>query len=401
MNNWYKIINNNNIDMIKKSCIIYHMKVSQNKNITLIEMLRSGKTPEEIKELYKINFKRHPEYPNLILFKYNQIESPMSEKLVQEARGIILDENNNWNPVSYPFNKFFNYNEPNAHDIDWESAKIYEKLDGSLIQLYYYNNEWKVATSGSPDAGGPVNSFSKKPFKELVWEVWDNLNYQFPYPEDQNKTFMFELQTALNQVVVTHAVSKMDLIGVRNNETLEEEDPEIYSKKYNWNAVKTFPLKNLEDVLKTVQQLNPFEQEGYVVRDENFNRVKIKSPLYVLEHHGAEKTNEDLIRIVLDNEVNEVMGYFPKYGPILLELQKAINKAKKEVQKDWNKYKNIENRKEFALNVIKKPYSSLLFALKDNKYKDVNDAFNNAKEKYIDKLIKPYLNLDNIIKNNE
>ncbi len=59
----------------------------------------------------------------------------MGEKIVQQCRGIILDEANNWQIVSYPYDKFFNYEESYAPQLDWSTAKIFEKLDGSLMTL--------------------------------------------------------------------------------------------------------------------------------------------------------------------------------------------------------------------------------------------------------------------------
>lgn len=41
---------------------------------------------------YKLISRRHKDFNNLVLLSYNMIESPMAEKIVQEARGIILDE---------------------------------------------------------------------------------------------------------------------------------------------------------------------------------------------------------------------------------------------------------------------------------------------------------------------
>jgi hypothetical protein len=108
---------------------------------------------------------------------------------VHECRGIILDANDNWNIVCYPYKKFFNYGEPNAGinslnirtrrvyfnyvsyhfrfsmffilllffslvaEIDWNSAVVTEKLDGSLVTLYWYQNGWQVSSTGTPDGG--------------------------------------------------------------------------------------------------------------------------------------------------------------------------------------------------------------------------------------------------------
>ena len=92
-------------------------------------------------------------YPNLVLFKYDQVNSPMDNPVVQECRGIILDEADDWRVIARPFTKFYNYGEPNAASIDWTTARVQEKVDGSLCAFYHYKGDWHVATTGTPDAG--------------------------------------------------------------------------------------------------------------------------------------------------------------------------------------------------------------------------------------------------------
>ena len=99
------------------------------------------KTLEDLESELGIKHNRHNKYPNLVLFKYDQIKSPTYPPIVKECRGIILDENDNWKVVSYPFNRFYNYGQNEAEkDIDWSTAVVQEKADGSssttvLLQL--------------------------------------------------------------------------------------------------------------------------------------------------------------------------------------------------------------------------------------------------------------------------
>lgn len=58
-----------------------------------------------------IKTNRHTKYSNLINFCYSQIDSPYYHPIVKEARGIILDESDNWNVVAYPFNRFYSVGE--------------------------------------------------------------------------------------------------------------------------------------------------------------------------------------------------------------------------------------------------------------------------------------------------
>jgi len=54
------------------------------------------------------------------------------------CRGIILDAEDDWRVVSLPYVKFFNYGESYADKtLDWTTAKVYEKLDGSMVTLYW------------------------------------------------------------------------------------------------------------------------------------------------------------------------------------------------------------------------------------------------------------------------
>ena len=69
-------------------------------------------------ERYRISARRHREFPHLVLLKYSQIESPMHEAIVQECRGLIVDESADWAVVCRAYDKFFNHGEPHAAAID-------------------------------------------------------------------------------------------------------------------------------------------------------------------------------------------------------------------------------------------------------------------------------------------
>lgn len=49
---------------------------------------------------YKLSINVGPDRRR-VCFKYNQIKSDMSLRICKEARGLILDKEDNWNVVSY------------------------------------------------------------------------------------------------------------------------------------------------------------------------------------------------------------------------------------------------------------------------------------------------------------
>jgi len=147
---------------------------------------------EKLVQTYNIKVNRHNDFSNLVCLKYSQIESPMREIIVQQCRGIILDETNNWQIVSYPYDKFFNYGECHAPKLNWSKSQVSEKLDGSLMILYFYQGKWCVQSSGMADAAGDVSGF-RFSFRQLFWQVWQELKYSLPMETDY--CFIFELMT--------------------------------------------------------------------------------------------------------------------------------------------------------------------------------------------------------------
>jgi hypothetical protein len=341
---------------------------------------------ESLKEKYFIDFKRHSKYPNLILFKYNQIESDFNEEIVRESRGIILDEKDNWNIVSISYFKFFNYGEQLAANIDWESSKCYEKLDGSLIVLYWYDNQWLIQSSGSPDASGNVDIYDFT-FNELFWRVWKELEYRLPDESWKNYCFSFELCTPYNKIVVQHNKNRIVLHGTRNRIILKESNVDQYTideSGWNWEIVKSYPLNTLESVIESAKQLNPINNEGFVIVDKDFNRIKMKSPQYVMLHHLKEGMSKDkLLTIIKTNEYEEFLVYFPEYKEIYNKLKEKYYILIDSLEKHWNLIKNIETRKNFAMEAKKCEFADCMFKLKDKKEESVKSWILNCRNEHL------------------
>ena len=139
---------------------------------------------------------------NLVCFKYG-IEADFSDPLVCEARGIIIDVKHQ-TVICRPFDKFFNVQEKYASDIDWNTANVLEKIDGSLIKLYNFNGKWIFATSSTCDASeASVAGYKGITYRDVIVRA-DNYG-MIPF-DDLNKdyTYLFELISPLTQVVIRY-----------------------------------------------------------------------------------------------------------------------------------------------------------------------------------------------------
>lgn len=343
------------------------------KKLEVQNFLQSGHSLSDLTKNFHIDIKFHKFYPELCLLKYNQIESPMNEQIVQECRGLILNTNNNYKIVNYTFNKFFNFGELNAKTIDWNSAKVGHKYDGSLIQVYYYNNQWNIATSGVPDGENFVGDFGIS-FKDLFLNTLKENNIFLPEKNKYNYCFAVELCTPFNKIVVKHEKSYVKLLAARNLESLEEVPRDELKNIWNIPIFEIFNFNSIDEINKSFKDISPVQQEGFVVVDNNFNRIKIKHPGYIALHHIKSSVSlNNFVEIIKNGEIDEIISYFPEYKDSLIKIKTKIDDLIYSTEKFWEKCKHIENRKEFAFYVAKHPISGALFSLRDGKVSSIKE----------------------------
>ena len=352
---------------------------------------------ESLVERFAIKAARGRRFGSLVCLKYSQINSPMHEPIVRECRGLVLDEADGYRIVSRSFDKFFNVGEPNAAPIDWTSAKVFEKLDGSLCSLHRYRDEWQVATTGTPDGAGRLND-TDTTFAALFWKTFGELGYKLPAPTDfgsKRLVFMFELMTPLNRVVVRHAKPRLALIGVRDLDAGELE-PEAFAQAMGWEAAQSFPLRCIEDCLSACNQLDPMQAEGYVVCDSAFNRVKIKSPRYVaLAHLKEVMSGRRLLEIARGNESGEFLAYFPEFADAFNRVNQEFVALCDELEAAFASIKHITDQKAFALEAGKTRCSAPLFALRKESCRTVREFFARVNLAALERVMK--VDLDSLV----
>ena len=298
---------------------------------------------------YSLSIKRKD---TRILFKYSQIESDFSLDIVKEARGLIL-EDKTWKVICYPFNKFFNFGEEYADNIDWESAVVETKEDGSLIKIYFYNDEWKVATNGTIDAeDAELQSGPYKNFKQLFDAAAEKCHFDFS-KLNRYFTYCCEICSEFNIIICPQSEIRLIHIGTRNNRTFQEVETDIgipHPQKY--------ALSSLEDCIAMAKTFD-FTKEGFVVKDKNYNRIKVKSEDYVRVHRLANNgsmTEERAIELIRANELDEFFTYFPHYKEYIGRIKAKIAALSYTIDKDISRARvikeNSSSRKDFAAWVV-------------------------------------------------
>ena len=330
-----------------------------------------------------------------VLFKYSQIDSPMGNIICQEARGLILDRSNNWGVVSWPFRKFFNLGEGHAAPMDMSTAKVLEKVDGTCITMYHWKYNWKVQTLGMIDADGQVNNiFPVMNFAELFYRT---LGQDLSPVLDPQYTYTFELATPFNRIVSRYEKERIVLLSIRNIKTILEVDDESFNEMYlrikkiaphieipNKYPLSITSLSEVADLAKTL----PAMDEGYVVVDKDFNRVKVKNPSYLALLHLKESSSssvKSLVTLFLNNEGSEFLSYFPEFTDQYNRIGEAISNLRVRIADVWQQTKGIELQKDFAIAVTatKVPFSGILFNLRKGTIQSVDEGLLKVDSKHI------------------
>ena len=333
---------------------------------------------------------------NLAIFTYG-LDCDFTDPIVQESRGIIIDLNT-LTVVCWPFRKFGNYGESYIDEIDWTTARVQEKIDGSLIKLWYNNltDTWQWSTNGMINADKALTMNGITSFMTLIKRA---TNYRsIDYDKlDKDKTYLFELVAPEQKIVIAYTYPYLYHIGTRSNKTGEESNENIGIQK-----PKEYPLRSLNDCLAAAKSLNPdreLRHEGFVVVDAAWHRMKIKSPEYLYAHRLSTYkvyTKKKLLPLIRANEpiLEELLHSSPDSEPYIRYYQWRYAELKKKVTIAMAKargiYEEFNFDKKATASVLKNdPLSAFGFAALGNNLL-AEDLLNNAKDSTILKLIEDY-----------
>lgn len=323
------------------------------------EFLRNGGTVEQLAtEPYNL-YVRRVENDGRVLFKYSPA-SPKNDPICQECRGLILDEESNWDIVCRSFNRFFNAGEEEAATLSG-NLRVYEKVDGSICRFYYFHGEWYCASMIGIDAS-KIQIDNKHNFFGLVLRAlaeyglsWDD----FIAGLDPEWCYTYELATQDNIVVVPHKGYHLYYL----NEYNVSENREYFNPDGRVECCKVYDFSSLEEVQQAATFLGD-NQEGFVVVDENWNRVKVKGDRYFKLHFMLNNGKPDYLTLIFNDDKDEFLSYFPRFAEGFAEVEEQLADIEwyAELLRDNTSYLWNYTRKDFAASIeVQKEFKSFIF----------------------------------------
>ncbi len=364
---------------------------------------------EELKESFGIKFNIWNEA--LVVLNYDQIESPKTHPITLECRSLVL-ELGTWEVVSRSFDRFFNLGEcgevedghfpaPNFGMQKITDLTFHEKMDGSLIGVFYYKGSWLYRTRSVIMPEGTINGFDTT-WKERIEEALPVISGFTPdkggdeFGEcllNPEVTLIGELTCRENRVVVKYEETpKFWLLAVRNNRTGLFDKTHEVSNAANlivcFNRPRSYTFKTVEDCVQASKDL-PNLEEGYVGYNTSGEPViKVKNPAYVAAHHlrGEGLNEKRILDLIIMNEVDEYLAIFPEdvesFQPYIIAEHKFINLVYSQVRAVKMKFVQNLSQKAFALMIKDEPTAPILFQVrKGQNWKEAFDKMSQQRKR--------------------
>ena len=267
------------------------LKLLKSQNITQFDEVKNFLTTDP----YNLIIKEDSDYPNLYMLMYNRDTGDFTNPVVRKCRGIILEKNTN-QIICYTFNKGFDS----------------DQVHNNYQSVHARKARW----------------FTAKSFYDMFKEA-DNIDYS---KLDPKRCYSFVLKHPENRIVVKYDQPSLIHVLTRNLETLEEELTDIGIEK-----PRTFDFNSYQEILAATLNRENNTSEGYMLVDENWNRVKVMNQSYLSMKELKGNTNNLFYRFLQlreNNLVDEYLEFYPeirtKFGLYKMDLYRLAKTIHRE-----------------------------------------------------------------------
>lgn len=229
-----------------------------------------------------------------------------------EARGIMFEIHGDGDVIdiaSRPMQKFFNYKEnPFTENVDFSKVThAMIKEDGSLISTYIHMNQLKLKTKGSVDSEQAIDAME-----------WINFDEHYSFLVDsraltlQGYTVNMEWTSPRNRIVLGYEKDGLVVLNIRNNFTGEYMPYEKYPSSIRKYTVMD-EIEFIEDIESFVHEIPAKNgMEGYVLRLDDGQMVKIKTDWYMARHRAKDSINtpKNLFKAIVGEEIDDIIVMF-------------------------------------------------------------------------------------------
>jgi len=325
---------------------------------------------------------------------YDQILVKNGDPLAEQCRGMVVRPMNlsfplgvDWKDLivgdvavlAWPMNRFYNHGDAAGAQVDWDDPglRVYEKLDGTMMVVYWdpLHQRWFAGTRSVPEADLPIckdhmeigdMTFSGlffRALRETREEAEGKPLQRDPAGFDQvvhlNKelTYVFELTSQFNRVVVKYDAPRVTLLAARHTASGEELPIESLCLQHV-NQPKTWNLRSVAALEAFVNNANPALLEGAVVCDSQFRRLKVKNKAWVLSSRAKDLvtcSRRAAVLAIINDQIDDVLSLVaPDIADELESMREAIGSYLTSIDNNFVSFRDQagNDRKTFAMLVV-------------------------------------------------
>lgn len=321
---------------------------------------------EQVQQGY-IRTNKHPKF-NLTIYNYTakaQYDWHWTPE-TRLCRGLIVDSNRDI--IARPFQKFFSVDQLNqmGESLPNEPFEVFDKVDGSLGILYWWDDKPYIATRGGFDNDQSIfaTNLLRQKYKDSIYSL------------NKNLTYLFEIVYPENRIVVDyHGLRDIFLLGAVETDTGKDISLSDLDT-LDFRVTESIQVNNTTNPLSVISLIEK-NKEGVVIRYKSGFRVKVKTDEYKRLHklltginarHIWESLRNDES---LDSIIDSVPDEFYKW------VTDTVNKfgvdrdaIMAQCLTDFQNKPETESRRELADYFKKCKYPAILFNLLDQKDSD-------------------------------
>jgi putative RNA ligase len=279
--------------------------------------------------------------------------------LTKQCRGLIIA--NDGIIIARPFEKFWNLSELSGLGIKLpnEPFTTFEKLDGSLGILYWFEGKPFISTRGGFESEQAIKATEmlRTKYRESIKLL------------DPDLTYLFEIIYPENRIVVDYGKEEklIELAAITTETGIEINNP----PNIGFSFPEIYPFTDMS----SVQTAHIDGKEGFVLRFESGFRTKVKFEEYVKIHRLVTNLSDKRIweylsegkdpKELLDQIPDE---FFNTFDEIIQRLQKQYIDIEIQTLDLIGNIKQItETKKEAAALIKKTEWPGILFAIYNKK----------------------------------
>jgi len=253
-------------------------------------------------------------------------------KYIAECRGSIVDAD--FNLVSYPFTKIYNYGiEKEAPKLVKDTKVIaFRKVNGFMTAMTVHKGELLVSTTGSTDS--PYVDMAK----EMMATHMPLIDWRLALgtADCEGMTFMFECVHPNDPHIVPEK-SGMYLLGARDNTWGSKivRDP-FFLQEFARDTLHCYWAESVTTNMARVEQMaKECRHEGFVAYTDDGISFKIKSPYYLTSKWVARNPRTDKL-VDLKNDIKQNIDeeYYGLIDAIRLNIE-AYTAMNEQERLDW------------------------------------------------------------------